>query len=162
MPEITTCLWFESNAADAVEHYVAIFPDSRIHSSTRYGEGDRLPAGTVLTIDFELAGRRFTALNGGPHHPFNDAMSLVVSCADQDEIDHYWERLLDGGQPMQCGWLRDRFGVSWQIVPAELADLLASEDPRANERVRSALQSMVRLDLTELRTAAGRAERRDR
>jgi len=158
LPDVTTCLWFDRDAADAATHYVSIFPDSRIDGAVLYGVDDRLPAGTVLTIDFVLTGRRFTALNGGPHHPFNDAMSLVVTCTDQDEIDHYWNRLVEGGEPMQCGWLRDRYGVSWQIVPADLAVLLGGDDLAASRRVREALAAMTKLDLAELRAAfRGRA-----
>ncbi|MBL9138053.1 MAG: VOC family protein [Verrucomicrobiales bacterium] len=155
---ISPFLWYVSQAEEAANHYVSIFENSRVLSKTHYEEQGakftgRTP-GSVMTVNFELDGQAFVALNGGPHDPFNDAISLSVSCRTQAEIDHYWDRLSEGGRIVQCGWLKDRFGVSWQIVPAELDRLLSLPDPSASVRVMKALYGMVKLDLAELRRAA--------
>ena len=149
-PHITPFLWFDRNTAEeAVDFYLSIFPNSRKLSEFRSPvDTPGGTAGSVLTISFELDGLRFTALNGGPHHPFTDAISFVVSCETQQEIDHYWSRLTEGGAEVACGWLRDKFGMSWQIVPARLGDLLG------NPRAMQAMMNMKKLDIAELETAA--------
>lgn len=150
MQKITTFLWFDNNAEEAVNHYMSIFPGSKINRTLRYLEGGMGPAGSVMTIDFELAGQEFAALNGGPHFKFSEAISLIVNCTSQQEVDHYWNRLLEGGEPSQCGWLKDRFGVSWQIVPTQLIDMLADPDAEKASRVTQAMLQMVKLDLPTL------------
>lgn len=151
--KISTCLWFDSNAEDAANFYVSLFADSRIVSVTRYGKVGPGPEGSVLAIAFELAGREFVALNGGPHFRFNEAISMVVKCDTQAEIDRYWEKLLEGGEAQQCGWLKDRFGLSWQIVPSGLDRMLRDEDPARSNRVMEALLQMVKLDIAQLERA---------
>ena len=151
--KITPCLWFNGNAEEAVNHYVEIFENSRIGHVSRYGKGQHMPESTVLTIMFELAGQQFMALNGGVQFPFTEAISLSVSCDTQAEIDHFWDRLTAGGKPVQCGWLKDKFGLSWQIVPAMLADLMSSGEPERANRVMTALLGMVKLDIAALQRA---------
>jgi predicted 3-demethylubiquinone-9 3-methyltransferase (glyoxalase superfamily) len=151
--KITPCLWFDDEAEPAVKFYTKIFPDSRTLRVTRYDKGRHKPEGSVLTIAFELAGQGFLALNGGPEFTFTPALSLIVACADQAEIDTYWDRLLEGGSPVQCGWLKDHFGLSWQIVPAALQVMLTEGSPEAASRVMSALMGMVKLDLAALQAA---------
>ena len=151
--KITPCLWFNGNAEEAVNHYVEIFENSRIGHVSRYGKGQHMPESTVLTIMFELAGQQFMALNGGVQFPFTEAISLSVSCDTQAEIDHFWDRLTAGGKPVQCGWLKDKFGLSWQIVPAMLADLMSSGEPERANRVMTALLGMVKLDVAALQQA---------
>jgi predicted 3-demethylubiquinone-9 3-methyltransferase (glyoxalase superfamily) len=157
---IAPCLWFDDQAEAAVGLYTAVFPNSRVLAVTRYGEAGkeihgRAP-GTVMTVAFELDGQEFTALNGGPVFRFTEAVSFQVQCDSQAEIDHYWAKLGDGGDPQarQCGWLKDKFGVSWQVVPRELPDLLTG-DPARSQRVMTALLKMEKLDLDQLRRAAG-------
>jgi predicted 3-demethylubiquinone-9 3-methyltransferase (glyoxalase superfamily) len=158
MQRISTCLWFDRNGEDAARFYVSVFKNSKIRAVTHYGEGMPLPAGTVLTVAFTLDGREFLALNGGPVFQFNPAISLVVSCRAQKEIDEYWRKLSKGGAPGQCGWLTDKFGVSWQIVPAELDKLISGRDPARAQRVLSAIMKMEKLDLRLLERAyAGKA-----
>ncbi len=153
-PTVSTCLWFESTAEEAARHYVSLFPNSRIVNIIRMGEGGNPPEGSVLTVDFELAGREFMALNGGPHDAFNDAHSMVVRCETQDEIDSLWAALLvDGGQEKQCGWLKDRYGLSWQIVPAAFQKWLNSGDPATSARVMEAVMGMIKLDIAALEAA---------
>jgi predicted 3-demethylubiquinone-9 3-methyltransferase (glyoxalase superfamily) len=154
MPQPVPSLWFETGAMEGAEHYTSIFPNSEITAVSHYGEGGPMEAGTVLTVDFVLDGQRFSALNGGPHHTFNDAVSFVISCQDQDEVDHYWSKLSEGGQEVQCGWLKDKFGVSWQVVPAELQQLLGDPDPGRAHRALQAMLTMTKLDLVALRAAA--------
>lgn len=155
---VTPCLWFDSEAEQAAQHYTAIFPNSAIRQVTRYGaagfEHHGRPSGSVMTVAFELDGQPFTALNGGPLFRFNEAISLQVTCATQAEIDHYWQRLGEGGDEtaQNCGWLKDRFGVSWQVVPAMLPPLLA--DPVKSQRVMQALLRMKKFDIDTLRRAA--------
>ncbi|TDD96293.1 VOC family protein [Jiangella asiatica] len=152
--KITPFLWFDDNAEEALTFYTSIFDDARITSLIRYGEGGPFPAGTLSTATFELAGQEFMALNGGPHDPFNDAISLFVSCETQEEIDRYWDALLaGGGTPTQCGWLKDRFGVSWQVTPMQLLRYLSDPDPEKAGRTTAAMLKMVKLDLAELTAA---------
>lgn len=147
-PRITPFLWFDANAEEAVEFYMSIFPNSRRLSELRNSGDAPGPKGGILTIAFELDGVPFTAMNGGPNHNFSDAISLVVRCESQQEVDHYWSRLAEGGQEIQCGWLRDKFGVSWQITPVELPELI--RNPKAFQ----AMLRMKKIDLAELRRAA--------
>jgi predicted 3-demethylubiquinone-9 3-methyltransferase (glyoxalase superfamily) len=161
MPDITPFLWFDGQAEAAAEFYVSIFPNSAIVGLMRYGEAGRdqhgQPPGTVMTVEFELDGQRFTALNGGPHFRFTPAVSFVVHCRMQDEVDHYWHKLGAGGDPaaQQCGWLADRFGVSWQIVPDRLVELLSDSDPERSGRVMQAMLRMTKLDIGALERARG-------
>jgi predicted 3-demethylubiquinone-9 3-methyltransferase (glyoxalase superfamily) len=156
---INPCLWFDDQAEQAAAFYTSVFPDSRITAVSRYGKAGfeihGRPPGSVLTVAFELDGQPFTALNGGPAFKFNEAISLQVSCDTQQEIDHYWERLSAGGdeRAQQCGWLKDRFGVSWQVVPAALPEMMTDPDPARSERVMVALLQMKKLDLEQLRRA---------
>ena len=156
---ITPCLWFDRQADDAAKFYTSIFKNSRIGAISRYGEAGReihgMPAGTVLTVAFELDGHSFTALNGGPQFTFNEAISLQVNCDTQQEIDHYWNRLSEGGDPrsQQCGWLKDQFGLSWQVVPTVLPRLMTDPDPKKSERVMTALLQMKKLDIAALERA---------
>ena len=156
---IQPCFWFDDQGEEAARFYTGIFPNSRILSTTRYSDtGQEVhgrPAGSVMTVVFELDGHRFTALNGGPHFTFNEAVSLEVHCANQEEVDYYWERLGEGGDPraQQCGWLKDRFGVSWQIVPRRLYELLEGPDADASARAMTAMLAMGRLDVAELERA---------
>lgn len=154
MPRITPNLWFDTEGEEAAEFYVSVFPDSRITHVSYYGEAGPRPAGTVLTVDFELDGKPFTALNGGPQFPFTEAVSLLVDCADQEEVDHYWSRLGEGGQEGPCGWLKDRYGLSWQVVPAALGELLGDPDPERAQRAMKAMLGMHKLDVAALRAAA--------
>jgi predicted 3-demethylubiquinone-9 3-methyltransferase (glyoxalase superfamily) len=150
--KIVPMLWFDSNAEEAARFYTSIFPGSRIGAITRYAEGGMRPAGSVMTIEFELAGQLFTGLNGGPHFRFSEAVSFVIACDSQPEIDFYWEKLTgNGGQAVQCGWLRDRFGLSWQVTPSILPELLNGPN---GGRVMQALMQMVKLDLASLQAAA--------
>ena len=160
MKKITPCLWFDSNAEEAAIFYVSIFRNSRIGKIARYGEAGHeihgRKSGTVMTIEFELNGQTFTALNGGPHFKFNEAISLQVYCDTQEEIDYYWEKLSEGGdeKAQQCGWLKDKFGVSWQIVPSMIDEMMSSRDTRVSDRVMNALLRMKKLDIAELKRAA--------
>lgn len=159
-PRITPCLWFDHQAEEAAGFYCGVFPRSRILGVTRYTraghEHHGRPAGSVMTVHFELDGQPFVGLNGGPLFRFNEAVSLQIGCADQAEVDHYWERLGAGGDPaaQQCGWLKDRYGLSWQVVPHMLLELLRSADTARAQRVMQALLSMKKLDIEALRQAA--------
>jgi predicted 3-demethylubiquinone-9 3-methyltransferase (glyoxalase superfamily) len=155
MPSITPNLWFDTQGLEAAEFYVSVFPNSRIVNVTHYGEAGPRPAGTVLTVDFELDGQRFTAINGGPEFTFDEAVSFLITCADQDEVDHYWDKLGEGGEHVQCGWLKDRYGLAWQVVPDGMEEILNDPDPARANRAMTAMLSMVKLDLAELRAAAG-------
>lgn len=156
---IAPCLWFDDQAEQAVELYLSVFPNSRITGTARYGEAGRefhgKAPGSVMTVAFELDGQPFTALNGGPVFRFNEAISLQVFCDTQAELDHYWDTLSDGGDPQarQCGWLKDRFGVSWQVVPTVLADMLDGGDSPRGQRVMAALLQMQKLDIATLQRA---------
>ena len=154
MPSITPCLWFENQGEEAAEFYVSVFPNSRIVDVARYGPAGPGPEGSVMTVTFELDGQSFTALNGGPEFQFNEAVSFQVDCRDQAEVDHYWSRLGDGGEEGPCGWLRDRFGLSWQIVPAALPRLLSDPDPEKATRVMQAMLQMKKLDVDVMERAA--------
>jgi predicted 3-demethylubiquinone-9 3-methyltransferase (glyoxalase superfamily) len=153
MQKIYPCLWFDNNAEEAVNNYLAVFDNAWIVSTTRWGDTGPGPKGGVLTILFEIEGQTFLALNGGPHFKFNEAVSMVVTCASQPEIDKYWKALSAGGAPGQCGWLKDKFGMSWQIVPAGLAAMLQDPDPAKSNRVMTALMSMTKLDIGALEQA---------
>jgi predicted 3-demethylubiquinone-9 3-methyltransferase (glyoxalase superfamily) len=156
---ITPCLWFDNEAEDAARFYTGIFKNSRIRTITRYGtagfEAHHRPAGSVMTVVFELDGQSFTALNGGPVFTFNEAVSLQVNCATQDEIDYYWEKLSAGGDPeaQMCGWLKDRYGLSWQIVPNFMDELFEDEQSLGAQRAMEAMLRMKKLDIAELRGA---------
>ncbi|HZE68025.1 MAG TPA: VOC family protein [Pyrinomonadaceae bacterium] len=152
--KITTFLWFDNNAEEAVNFYTSIFKNSKVLSTARYGEAGPGPKGTVMTIAFQLDGQEFTALNGGPHFKFTEAISLVVHCQTQQEVDHFWEKLSEGGQQVECGWLKDKFGLSWQIVPDVLLELLESGDSQQSERVMKAMLKMKKLDIEGLKRAA--------
>ena len=157
MKEITPFLWFEDQAEEAVKFYTSIFKNSRLRSMTRYDEeGAKAagrPKGSVMTVAFELDGQEFTALNGGPVFKFTEAISLVVNCETQEEVDHFWERLSAGGQEVQCGWLKDKFGVSWQVVPTVLIEMLQDKDPQKTKRVMAAMLKMKKISIEGLRQA---------
>ena len=153
MPPIITCLWFETDGQAAAELYTSVFPDGRIIGVSRYTDAGPGPEGSVMTVEFEIGGSRFVALNGGPQFTFNEAVSFQVMCGTQDEVDHYWWRLSEGGQENVCGWLKDRFGVSWQIVPDILPRLLVGEDRARAERVTRAMFGMTKLDIAALERA---------
>lgn len=153
MQKISTCLWFEREAEDAAEFYASVFDDSRLLDVSRYAEGGPGPAGQVITVEFEIAGRKFLALNGGAPGNFTEAVSFVVDCADQKEVDRYWSALTDGGSESQCGWLKDRYGVSWQIVPSVLGSLLGGPDREGAQRAMQAMLGMQKLDIAALQLA---------
>jgi predicted 3-demethylubiquinone-9 3-methyltransferase (glyoxalase superfamily) len=157
MHDITACLWFDTQAEDAARFYTSIFPNSRITSVTHYGEGAPRDAGMVMVVAFELDGRPFTALNGGPQFTFSEAVSFQVMCDDQDQIDHFWDALADGGEEGPCGWLKDRFGLSWQIVPRRLIELATSSDAETAKRVTDSMMRMHRIVIAELEEAASAA-----
>jgi predicted 3-demethylubiquinone-9 3-methyltransferase (glyoxalase superfamily) len=153
--KITTFLWFDNNAEEAAKFYTSIFKNSRIRQSARYPEGAPSPAGTVMTVEFELDGQEFIALNGGPHFKFTEAISLFVHCKTQEEVDYFWEKLTaDGGQESQCGWLKDKFGLSWQIVPDGLMKQWTNGDPEKAKRVMAAMMTMKKLIIKDLEAAA--------
>jgi predicted 3-demethylubiquinone-9 3-methyltransferase (glyoxalase superfamily) len=151
--KITPFLWFDSQAEEAANFYISIFPDSKIVKIVPQGESGSGPAGTAMVVEFELAGLRFVALNGGPLFKFTEAVSFVVNCDSQDEVDHYWEKLSAGGTPIECGWLKDRFGLAWQIVPTLLPKLLGDADPTKAGRVMKAMMGMKKLDIAGLQKA---------
>jgi predicted 3-demethylubiquinone-9 3-methyltransferase (glyoxalase superfamily) len=151
--KITPCLWFDGNAEEAVNFYVSTFKNSRVLKTSYYGDAGPMPKGTVLTITFELEGQGFMALNGGPEFTFNEAISLMVSCATQAEVDELWTRLGEGGKEIQCGWIKDRYGLAWQIVPSILIELITDKDPAKSDRVLKALMGMVKLDIDRLKQA---------
>lgn len=156
MPKLITCLWYDGQAEAAAELYTSIFPRSSIGAVTRYGPGMPGPEGSVMTVEFTLDGQGFVGLNGGPQFPFTEAVSFQVPCADQAEVDHYWDRLSEGGEPSRCGWLKDRFGVSWQVVPTALVELAADPDPERAQRAVQAMLTMTKIDIAGLREAADR------
>jgi predicted 3-demethylubiquinone-9 3-methyltransferase (glyoxalase superfamily) len=153
MPKITPFLWFDDQAEEAMNFYVAIFENSKAGKVTRYGDAGPGPKGSVMTASFELDGQPFTALNGGPRFKFTEAISFVVSCETQEEVDQLWARLSEGGQTQQCGWLKDKFGLSWQIVPVVLMELMSDPDPERSQRVMAAMLQMTKLDIATLRQA---------
>lgn len=155
--KVTPCLWFDMQAEEAAQHYTSIFPDSSIQSVTRFGEDSPGPAGQVMVVTFTLFGQEFMGLNGGPQFPFTEAISLHVTCETQEEVDTYWSRLLDGGEESQCGWLKDRYGVSWQIIPRVLGEMLGDADAEKANRVMQAMLPMQKVDIATLERAyAGR------
>ena len=157
MQKIAPFLWFDNHAEDAVKFYVSIFRNSKIGSITRYEEeaakASGRPEGSVMTVAFELAGQEFVALNGGPLFKFSEAISFVVNCETQEEVDHFWEKLSAGGQEVQCGWLKDRFGVSWQVVPTVLGEMLQDKDREKSKRVMAAMLKMKRINIEALKKA---------
>jgi predicted 3-demethylubiquinone-9 3-methyltransferase (glyoxalase superfamily) len=155
MPRITPNLWFDTQAEEAARFYVAVFPNSEIRNVFYYGELGPGPAGSVLTVDFVLDGQQYTAINGGPLFPFTEAISLLVNCADQAEVDYYWDALTaDGGEESQCGWLKDKYGVSWQVVPVGWEEFLSDPDAERSQRATRALYGMKKIDVAALYAAA--------
>jgi len=153
MSKITPFLWFDDQAEEAANFYVSIFPNSKIGTIARYGDAGPGPKGQVMTIAFELDGQPFIALNGGPYFTFSEAISFAIDCAVQAEVDRYWEALLEGGEASQCGWLKDRFGLSWQVVPRRLFELMGDENPARSKAVTEAMLKMVKLDVAALEAA---------
>jgi predicted 3-demethylubiquinone-9 3-methyltransferase (glyoxalase superfamily) len=154
MPKITPFLWFNDKAEEAANFYASVFKNSKVVSVSRYGESGPGPRGSVMTVNFQLDGQSFTALNGGPKFPFTEAVSFVVHCESQEEVDHYWDKLTAGGQEVQCGWLKDKYGLSWQIVPTALFRLLQDPDPGRSQRVMQAMLQMKKIDIAGLERAA--------
>ena len=158
MAKITPFLWFDGQAEEAAHFYTSIFKNSKVEGVTRYGDVGPGPKGTVMTVAFQLEGQEFVALNGGPQFPFTEAVSFVVNCATQKEIDYFWDKLSAGGQQIECGWLKDRYGLSWQIVPAELSKMLQDPDPDTTNRVMQAVLQMIKPDIQRLEQAYGRSK----
>lgn len=155
MPQITPNLWFDNEAEEATQFYTSVFPNSRIVGTTTYPvetPSDK-PVGSVMTVEFELDGQRFVAINGGPQFTFTEAISLEIRCADQDEIDHFWDRLGEGGEHGPCGWLKDRYGVSWQVVPDEWYRLMTDADPEQSKRAMECMLKQGKIDIAEIRAA---------
>ena len=150
---ITPFLWFENQAEEAANFYVSIFRNSKIETVHRYGDTGPGPKGTVMTVAFELDGQPFVALNGGPRFKFTEAISFVVNSASQQEVDDYWDKLLEGGAPQQCGWLKDKFGLSWQVVPTAVIEMLTDRDPAKSQRVMAAVMKMIKIDIAQAREA---------
>jgi predicted 3-demethylubiquinone-9 3-methyltransferase (glyoxalase superfamily) len=157
MQKITPCLWFDTQAEDAATFYTSVFKNSRIVKISHYGEAGPREAGLVMTVEFELDGQEYVALNGGPEFTFNEALSLQINCESQDEVDYFWERLGEGGEFGPCGWLKDRYGVSWQVVPTVLNELVSDPDQVKGQRVMAAMLQMGKIDVTALRAAAEQA-----
>ena len=157
MPRITPMLWFDSNAEDAAQFYTSIFKNSKICEVSRYGAAGPGPKGQAMVVRFQLEGQEFLALNGGHQFKFTEAISFVVNCETQDDVDYYWDRLSAGGKEVQCGWLRDKFGLSWQVTPAVLPRLLRDPDPAKSQRVMKAMLEMVKIDIAALQRAYDRA-----
>lgn len=153
MQKITPFLWFDKEAEEAAKFYTSIFKDSKINTIERYPEGSPAPAGSVMTVSFKLQGQEFIALNAGPLFKFTEAISFVINCEDQEEIDHYWNNLLKGGTPQACGWLKDKYGLSWQVTPTILGKLFASKDSEKSKRVMEAMMKMVKIDIKTLEEA---------
>ena len=154
MQKITPFLWFDTQAEEAAKFYASVFPNSKILKTARYGEAGPGPKGSVMTVEFELAGQRMIALNGGPHCKFTEAISLSVDCKDQKEVDRYWTRLSQGGQESMCGWLKDKYGLSWQVNPSILGKLLSGKDAKKAKRVMEAMLKMKKIDIAALKAAA--------
>ncbi len=154
MQKITPCLWFDTHAEEAATFYTSVFENSRILEVARYGQAGPGPDGSVMTVSFELDGQQFVALNGGPHFTFNEAISFQVSCETQEEVDDFWSRLAEGGEESQCGWLKDRYGVSWQIIPTRLMELLNDPDPERSQRAMRAMLEMRKIDIPTLERAS--------
>jgi predicted 3-demethylubiquinone-9 3-methyltransferase (glyoxalase superfamily) len=152
--KIRPFLWFDGNAEEAVNFYLSVFPDARLGEVSRYGEGMPMPAGTVLVANFTLFGQEFGAINAGPEFKFTEAISFMIDCKDQAEVDYYWDKLTaDGGEPSQCGWLKDQYGLSWQVVPSALGELMTDPDPAKANRVTQALMQMSKIDVAKLEAA---------
>lgn len=156
--KITPCLWYDGNAQDAASFYASVFKGSEIGKTMKYDEasakGSGQPEGSVLVVEFEIAGQKFVGLNGGPHFKFNEAISFMIDCRDQPEVDYYWSKLTaDGGEESQCGWLKDKFGLSWQVVPSVMNDLLMGPDPEGSKRAMAAMMTMKKLDIQKLQDA---------
>lgn len=152
-PKITPFLWFDNNAEEAMHFYTSIFKNSEILSVSRYGEGAPVQAGTVMTCTFILDGQTFTALNGGPHFKFTEAISFYVNCETQEEVDELWTKLTDGGEESQCGWLKDKYGLSWQIIPTALGEFMGDPDPEKSRRVMEAMLQMHKIEIEKLQQA---------
>jgi predicted 3-demethylubiquinone-9 3-methyltransferase (glyoxalase superfamily) len=155
MQPITPFLWFDTEGEEAAELYTSVFPNSKIVEVTRYGSAGPRPEGTVMTVEFELNGQSFVALNGGPEFTFSEAISFQILCRDQDEVDFYWNTLSEGGEDGPCGWLKDRYGLSWQVVPTRLNELLTDPDPERAQRAMAAMLEMRKIDVAEIERAAG-------
>ena len=153
MQKITPFLWFDDKAEEAANFYVSIFKNSKVGSVTRYGEAGPGPKGTVMIATFQLDGQEFIALNGGPHFKFTEAISFVVNCETQEEVDEFWEKLSEGGEKSRCGWLKDKYGLSWQIVPTVLGELMQDKDPEKSKRVMKAMLQMDKIDIKTLKQA---------
>jgi predicted 3-demethylubiquinone-9 3-methyltransferase (glyoxalase superfamily) len=153
MQKITPFLWFDGQAEEAMNHYVSIFKNSRITGVTRYGDAGPGPKGTVMSVTFQLEGQEFIALNGGPEFKFTEAISLFVNCETQEEVDELWAKLSEGGEKQRCGWLKDKFGLSWQIIPAALGRMLQDEDPERSKRVMEAMLQMDKIEISRLQQA---------
>ena len=151
---LTTCLWFDTQGEEAANFYLGIFRDSRLGRIGRYTEAGPGPAGSVMVVEFELNGQKFIALNGGPQFTFNESISFQIPCADQDEVDYYWSRLSEGGQEVACGWLKDKYGVSWQVVPTVVTDLISDPDAEKAARASKAMFSMTKLDIAVIQQAS--------
>lgn len=149
----TTCLWFDTEGEAAADFYTSIFKDSKLGRVGRYTEAGPGQAGSVMVVEFELNGQKFVALNGGPQFTFNEAISFQIPCADQDEVDYYWSRLSDGGQEVACGWLKDRYGLSWQVIPTVLIEMISDPDPEKARRATEAMLAMTKFDIAALRKA---------
>lgn len=156
MPKITPNLWFDDNAEEAMNYYVSIFRNSEVVNVTRYGEAGPGPEGSVLTATFRLDGQEFTAINGGPHFTFTEAVSFLIDCKTQEDVDYFWEKLSDGGEEGQCGWLKDKFGLSWQVVPAVLGEMMQDSDRERSNRVMQAMLQMTKIDIAQLQAAFDR------
>jgi predicted 3-demethylubiquinone-9 3-methyltransferase (glyoxalase superfamily) len=150
---LTTCLWFDTQGEEAAHFYLGIFKDSKLGRIGRYTDAGPGPAGSVMVVEFELNGQKFVALNGGPQFTFNESISFQIPCADQAEVDYYWSRLSEGGQEVACGWLKDRYGVSWQVVPTAVIDLIGDPDPEKAARASKAMLSMTKLDIAAIQQA---------
>ncbi|MEA2722199.1 MAG: hypothetical protein QOJ39_4063 [Candidatus Eremiobacteraeota bacterium] len=157
MGKITPFLWFDGKAEEAANFYVSLFENSKIHNRSEYSEDTPGEAGTVMTVQFELDGQEFIALNGGPHYTFTPAVSFSIDCASQAEVDHFWDRLSEGGQTSQCGWLQDKYGLSWQVVPSVLPELLMDDNDAKSDAVMQAMLKMTKLDIATLQEAYDRA-----
>lgn len=158
MPALTPNLWFDTQALDAAQFYVSVFPDSAVDTVSRFGEGMPGEPGSVMTVQFHLGSTRFTAINGGPHFTLTPAVSFAIDCADQAEVDYYWDALTAGGSEQPCGWLQDRYGVSWQVIPRRMGEALGHPDPERAQRAAEAMMTMRKLDIAVLLAAAGLSE----
>jgi predicted 3-demethylubiquinone-9 3-methyltransferase (glyoxalase superfamily) len=157
MSKITSCLWFDTEGEEAAKFYTSVFPNSKVVDVARYGSAGPRPEGMVMTVSFELDGQSFVALNGGPDFTFNEAISFQVDCKNQEEVDAYWNKLSEGGEQGPCGWLKDKFGVSWQIVPTVLTQLIGDPDREKSQRVMAAMLNMKKIEIAELEQAAAQA-----